>query len=605
MFILALWALAASVRNYRSAGIYREKQVRAVLNSFSHALAEWRRASLSQETFDIDELPRHIRSLTITESDGTPFFPDFSLTFEPCRTTAFARIAEKYFAGADWNAIPVSSLTNDAARYIIPEPSLAKRISKDRASQIEIAWQMGADAFNSGSTNRARKIYRLIQSAFPRAVDINAFPVTLAARLEEIKLSSPDSREELLNGWLRSFTRCDFRDEPETRNAATALLRDAAELPHPKTREKCRLLINLITPQAGECCEFSFQREGKTLSAAVWLDASESSEWLRENWLPTVATEASNVLVRIIVHSPEAPAPVGRFVSTNVLGNVISIVPFDAASWEKKHKIRSLTQIILLCLLLLVLLALGVRALSLIRAESSLMKRQLNFVAAVSHELRTPIASVRALAETLSRGVIEKPGEQREYADLIISEGDRLARLVDNILDVSNKKGKRARFRRESVKDIVNSVIESLAPTDFSHKIRVCHGSDADIWCDAHAIERALHNLIDNAKKYSNGTIEVATRIVNGHVEISVRDCGVGIAKDEQEKIFSRFYRVGDELTREQPGAGLGLTIVKDVVEAHNGQIHVESAPGKGSKFTLRFREFRERESNEKNHSYC
>jgi len=110
-----------------------------------------------------------------------------------------------------------------------------------------------------------------------------------------------------------------------------------------------------------------------------------------------------------------------------------------------------------------------------------------------------------------------------------------------------------------------------------------------DSWYDIEAIQQVLQNLIDNACKYSGDSklIEVKLTRIDSDIIISVKDYGIGINKDEREKIFERFYRVGDERTQKVKGSGIGLTIVKQIVEAHHGWIKLKSEPGKGSIFQI------------------
>ncbi|MBA7544315.1 Alkaline phosphatase synthesis sensor protein PhoR [subsurface metagenome] len=139
------------------------------------------------------------------------------------------------------------------------------------------------------------------------------------------------------------------------------------------------------------------------------------------------------------------------------------------------------------------------------------------------------------------------------------------------------------------VKDIVESFQKLTADEGFNISLTI-PGPLPDIVFDREALEQVIHNLIDNACKYSgeSKTIEVQLFPKGSKIVISVRDQGVGIRKEDQDKIFSRFYRAGEELTQTVKGSGIGLTIVKQIVEAHKGEITVESSPGKGSIFNVK-----------------
>jgi len=587
LFALALWVLVISINSYNKTSVYRETETQNALNSFSDSLSAWCKTTLAQK-FKDSAVPNldFIKKISVTDVDGNSVIPDYSFKLKQSETSAYARIVENYFPETEWNSIPVADVTNDCTTYVVNEPVLASSLAKLSSVKIAIGWQMASAAVQNAQTNRAVDIYRLMQTAFSNIVDIYGFPVKLTAQLEILKLKPDENKlQEYYNDVIYHY---DFRHLPEAREAVFALFRDTAFN---------KKVTDFILPAMENPCSFSVTKNSKLLFCDAWFDSTTEHptrsfvHYIRQNWLNTITGKASNTLVKIIVRAPDEPAPVGEFLSTNIFGNVISIIPFDAEKWEKKHKLKALIQIILLSLLLLVLIALAVRAVAFARAETSLTMQQLNFIAAVSHELRTPIASTRVLAETISRGVVHKPEEQKEYADLIVSESDNLTRLVDNILDVFNN-GKKNNFTFEKVpaKNIIDNVIKSYSLSNPENIINVIYNSEAEINCDVHAIERVLHNLIDNAIKYSDADskIDITTRETENNLVIIIKDYGIGIQVNEQKNIFNKFYRVGDELTRERPGAGLGLSIVKEIIEAHNGEISVKSSPGQGSEFTIK-----------------
>jgi signal transduction histidine kinase len=221
-----------------------------------------------------------------------------------------------------------------------------------------------------------------------------------------------------------------------------------------------------------------------------------------------------------------------------------------------------------------------------------------NFVSSVSHELRAPIASVRLMAEGLERGRIQDPRKQQEYYHFIVQECRRLSALIQNVLDFSRIDQGRKEYEFEPA-DVLRLVDETVKAMELCAAERQIHlrfaaaSAPINAVIDGRAIQQALVNLIDNAIKHSppgsEVTISAATRNtpVLPTLELSVEDNGEGIAKGEHERIFERFYRIGSELRRQTPGAGIGLSIVKDVVEAHGGRVRVESEPGKGSRFTI------------------
>ena len=224
-----------------------------------------------------------------------------------------------------------------------------------------------------------------------------------------------------------------------------------------------------------------------------------------------------------------------------------------------------------------------------------------DFVSSVSHELRAPIASVRLMAEGLERGKISEPAKQHEYFKFIVQECRRLSSLIENVLDFSRIEEGRKRYEMEST-DLVAltqqtvKVMETYAAErEISISLSVT-GTAAPVDLDGKAMQQALVNLIDNAIKHSPKGSNIAVGLdfnpspagaQSSTVLVSVEDHGEGIPASEQDKIFERFYRVGSELRRETQGVGIGLSIVKQSVEAHGGRVTVRSSPGRGSTFTV------------------
>lgn len=230
-----------------------------------------------------------------------------------------------------------------------------------------------------------------------------------------------------------------------------------------------------------------------------------------------------------------------------------------------------------------------------VRREVRLSRMRAEFVSSVSHELKTPLAAIRMFAETLRmRTNIQNP-IQAECVDTIISESERLSRLVDNVLDFSKIEQGRKMYRMAPVE--LPRVVEAAARTMRYPLERggfTLHVGASDelpaVSGDADALEQAILNLLANAVKYSGDAREIRLSLHRdrGHAVIRVRDAGVGIAPAEQKRIFERFYRVPSPENQAVPGAGLGLTLVEHVAKAHRGSVEVESAPGQGSTFSIR-----------------
>lgn len=222
-----------------------------------------------------------------------------------------------------------------------------------------------------------------------------------------------------------------------------------------------------------------------------------------------------------------------------------------------------------------------------------LTEAQTNFVAGVTHELRAPLASVRLLAENLQRGSDASPERRQEYYGLMVRECRRLGTLVQNVLDWSRiERGRRAyEPRRCDLPALVAGTAEVLQPQFDSRRVRLVlrlprEGLEpAEL--DPDALQQALVNLLDNALKHSPEGSEVVVTLERdaGVWTLAVADSGPGIPEAEQERIFDRFLRLGSELRRETEGIGIGLSIVKHIVEGHGGRIRVDSRPGQGARF--------------------
>ena len=236
--------------------------------------------------------------------------------------------------------------------------------------------------------------------------------------------------------------------------------------------------------------------------------------------------------------------------------------------------------------------------------ERHLNSLKSDFVSSVSHELRAPIASVRLMAESLDRGTVTEPSKRNEYYRFIVQECRRLGTLIENVLDFSRIEQNRKQYDFEPV-DLPALVIETAKLTssygfERGVPIKVVEAGESawplslQLQADSQALQQALINLIDNALKHSPAGAEVKVgweisepESASPRVALWVEDRGPGIPASEHRKIFERFYRIGSEMRRDTQGVGIGLSIVKHIVDAHGGRVEVRSAPGSGSRFTL------------------
>jgi signal transduction histidine kinase len=222
----------------------------------------------------------------------------------------------------------------------------------------------------------------------------------------------------------------------------------------------------------------------------------------------------------------------------------------------------------------------------------SLDEAKTNFLANVSHELRTPLTSIRAFSEILLSYTDDEPA-QREFLQIITTESERLTRLVNDVLDVSKIESGEMYWREEhiDVASVVDKCTRTFVPLlkqaklDFVVEISSTLPS---ISGDADRLQQVIYNLLNNAMKFtSDGTISLRVWVKGDWIHVAVADTGVGIAARDQKRVFEKFQQVGDTLTGKPKGTGLGLTICRDIVAYHGGQMLLDSEPGRGSTFTV------------------
>jgi signal transduction histidine kinase len=269
---------------------------------------------------------------------------------------------------------------------------------------------------------------------------------------------------------------------------------------------------------------------------------------------------------------------------------------YQPAGLSPRDMVRRQAMIFMAALaLLLVVIAGGlVATYRLVRRESEIARLKSDFVANVSHDLKTPLALIRMFAETLELDRVPDERRRREYYGVLTRESERLSRLIDNVLDFSRIESGRQRYDIAAgpIEPIVHEVVESfrhpLHQQGFTVDVAI-EPDLPDVPLDGDALKQALANLVDNAMKYSADRrhIRVAARRDGGGIAVEVADDGIGVPISERERIFEKFYRVGRSETQGRRGSGVGLALVKHIVEAHGGRVTVDGRPGEGSRFTL------------------
>jgi signal transduction histidine kinase len=231
-----------------------------------------------------------------------------------------------------------------------------------------------------------------------------------------------------------------------------------------------------------------------------------------------------------------------------------------------------------------------------LRHDAELRRRQQNFLAAVSHEFKSPLASIQLAAETLVLRSRDEDGKR--LGRRILEDGERLLRMIDNLLDTTRLEEGRQRLTPQltNLDAAAGAAVAAIADRAQANGIALTCAVPQNLALDVDpvVVETGLRNLLDNALKScvaaKSSRIRIEGRRDAGGVELAVSDDGLGFAPDDAAMIFEKFHRLGDELRRATPGTGLGLYIVKRLVELSGGTVHARSeGPGRGATVSMRW----------------
>ena len=317
----------------------------------------------------------------------------------------------------------------------------------------------------------------------------------------------------------------------------------------------------------------------------AWLDAELVPQEARALATPGTAS--------LVSRTDGLPAPaVTAPLRSALAGWSVAVTPAEDAGG--RHELAATAGTILSVLLVLGLgLALLQRD---VARDAELNALRQDFVAGVSHDLKTPVTLIRLYAEALDDDPDAPPGDRRGFYQIILRESERLSRLVERVVGLARaeRTGTTWQFQDTHLEEVLTSALESYGPylrrRGFECRVDVAPGV-RPVSADADAVGEALVNLLDNAVKYSGTSREVVVRLSmrtgTRDAVLDVQDFGIGIPAGEIDRVFERFYR--SRHTEGQGGYGLGLFLVKHVMDAHGGRVEVESAPGTGSTFRLVF----------------
>ena len=222
------------------------------------------------------------------------------------------------------------------------------------------------------------------------------------------------------------------------------------------------------------------------------------------------------------------------------------------------------------------------------KREVELGNQQKNFLLSTTHELKTPIASIKLMLETFKKRNLT-PEQKTPLVDNALNETERLNTLIENLMLAAQFDNKKLdfKFKKLDLSELTRSIAERF--TMNHSNIVVSIKPNLFLTSNEHMYSSILYNLIDNALKYSKEEVTLVLSEHNDSIELTVKDLGIGIPKEERSNIFKRFYRVGNEMTRNTKGTGLGLYIVQQIVKLHEATIRIEQNKPTGTIFTIQF----------------
>lgn len=434
----------------------------------------------------------------------------------------------------------------------------------------------------SGHADVSRRLYGEVLASPTELRDEYGVPFALYA---VANAGRPEQATKILSGLMRDPTRLS--------SAALARMRELAG----------KLGAGSLIPDLDELLAQREQAEALRKDLSRYLAALQARdvEWVGYNGrTPWLAGLAGSVLVAVDARRLRATRT-GRLVVQGKEGEPLGddlpglrgVVETQAAASGS-----GLSRVFLPVALLLVVgltVVCGVLLWRDMQRSARLAEMRSHFISSVSHELRTPLTSIRMFAESM-RLDDEMDAETRgECLDIVLHESERLSRLVDNVLHFARIEQGRAVYdlRPAAVSEIVGRTVRGFRQiaeqAGFHLNVELAPDLPAVV-ADRDAIEQALLNLLGNAMKYSGDSREILLRAERDGSDIALQviDRGIGIPVAEQSRIFERFYRAAAVEGGPSPGAGLGLTLVDHIAQAHGGTITVESRPGEGSTFTLR-----------------
>ncbi len=344
---------------------------------------------------------------------------------------------------------------------------------------------------------------------------------------------------------------------------------------------------------------WELEREGHHYAVVVWHDVPRIVHELFPELYSDVPQSRVNVVDgdgRIVFGPPlsRGGLTLGRQFETTLYKWTLNVTMNSAEELAVAVARRRLLEMVLVGLSGVVVVAGLIVIVVAAERERKLSNLKSDFVANVSHELKTPLALVKMFGELLQSGRADSEEKRRQYLSIIVSESERLAALIENVLDFAKvERGKAAyEFSRAQLTDVVARAVEACrvrAERDGVALELDLQVQLPEVWLDERAIEIAVINLVDNALKYAadGKRVLISVAELGSLLCVRVSDLGPGIAPEDRKRIFERFVRGRGSSGKQVRGSGIGLALVKHIAEAHGGGVRVEDAAPKGSTFVF------------------
>lgn len=350
------------------------------------------------------------------------------------------------------------------------------------------------------------------------------------------------------------------------------------------------LLVPVLRKNTGQAEEFL----GSLLRIDDWKESLDVR--LSESRPAGITIVLRSILSEKVVYGAEIPSgqtpALTDFFAENFPSWRVEVFQDESAA-KGVPLIRNIFFWTILALLIIVFFGSGLIIRTIIQ-EVNLLNLKSEFIASVSHEFKTPLTAMGAILERLLSNEVEDPKKAQEYYRTLSHDSERLKRLVKNVLDFTKiEDGKKEyKLMATDIARLVRQEVESFQKENelagFTVETRIDENIPP-VLADEDALRQALHNILDNAAKFSGRekNIDVAVTRQSNSVEIAVEDRGIGIPENEQKKVFEKFYRGKQASSVSPTGTGLGLTLVKHIMDAHGGDVVIRSQPGKGTCVSL------------------